>query len=113
LIRSQTEHGLFQQIAAVLATGNRAHVSGLPIPEGLPDSVASRLTATQVASFETALMEGGADDVIALQLELAVRSGAIVALQYARTSDCAAGGNVGLAGFAEFQPLQIQRRFFT
>ncbi len=76
---------MFQKIAAALATGKRAHV------QGLPKSVASRLTAIQDESFEAALLQGGAHDVIALQLELAVRSGAIVALPSAPTSDSAAG----------------------
>lgn len=91
LIRAKTVAGLFQQIAVVLATGNRAHVSGLPLPPGLPESVTARLTASHDAPFEAALLEGGPDDVIALQGEFSARPGSIVTLQSAQTSDCDAG----------------------
>ena len=45
LLVPETRGGLIEQMAAVLATGNRGVVQGMALPEGLPESVARRFAA--------------------------------------------------------------------
>lgn len=90
LIQPSSRAGFYQQIAVVLATGNRGLVAGRSLPEGLPASVASRFAekgdGEQLAG---ALFEGDAKALQALQASLAEREGPVVTLQAASPEECA------------------------
>lgn len=72
--------GFFAQMAAVPATGNFSWIAGMPLPEGLPASVASRFAAAQAVS--AALVEAP-DDVADTVAAMAARPGAIVTVHAA------------------------------
>ena len=76
LLRPATRAGLLEQMAAVLATGNRGVIEGAPLPAGLPARVAATFAADGGAPA-AALVEGAAA-ARALAQELAARPGAIV-----------------------------------
>ncbi|WP_221420080.1 trifunctional transcriptional regulator/proline dehydrogenase/L-glutamate gamma-semialdehyde dehydrogenase [Novosphingobium chloroacetimidivorans] len=77
LLKPETERGLFAQIAAVLATGNRAAVEGMALPAGLPASVASILAPVD-EPFAGVLVEGGPERIAAATRDAADLPGAIV-----------------------------------
>lgn len=90
LLRAATQAGLFQQISAVLATGNRGLVSGgVELPPDLPDSVRKRLSAPDDMTIGAALIEGEEAERLAFQNELASREGPIATLQAASSAACA------------------------
>ncbi|MET0239842.1 MAG: bifunctional proline dehydrogenase/L-glutamate gamma-semialdehyde dehydrogenase PutA, partial [Sphingobium sp.] len=59
LLRPATRAGLLGQMAAVLATGNRASVEGMAIPPGLPAPIADRFRDDPCEPFAACLVEGG------------------------------------------------------
>ncbi|MFC3581400.1 trifunctional transcriptional regulator/proline dehydrogenase/L-glutamate gamma-semialdehyde dehydrogenase [Sphingomonas hylomeconis] len=87
-VLAQTENSLWQQIGAVLATGNRAVVIGGPLktaPAGLPVDVAARIEWSRAGlddapDLAAALIEGSAAEIAAAARTLAARPGAIVPL---------------------------------
>ncbi len=58
LMRPKTGQGLWEQMAAVLATGNRGMIEGMDLPDALPPSVAAAFSGTEDAPFAAALVEG-------------------------------------------------------
>jgi RHH-type proline utilization regulon transcriptional repressor/proline dehydrogenase/delta 1-pyrroline-5-carboxylate dehydrogenase len=77
LLKPETRAGLYAQMAAVLATGNRGTVEGMPLPKGLPATVAAAFTANDEA-LAGVLVEGDADRVSEAVRSVAALSGAIV-----------------------------------
>ena len=73
LLRPATRAGLFEQIGAALATGNRGILEGMALPEGLPPRIASAFTPG--TGYASALVEG---DPTALAGQLAALDGPIV-----------------------------------
>jgi len=84
LIRPATRHGLFDQLAAVLAAGNRALIEApaalAGALDGLPTKVKARLVRTD-EDVAAALIEGEPDTLRQALAELARRPGAIVLAQ--------------------------------
>ncbi|MEE4453281.1 trifunctional transcriptional regulator/proline dehydrogenase/L-glutamate gamma-semialdehyde dehydrogenase [Novosphingobium resinovorum] len=81
LLRPATRAGLLGQIAAVLATGNRASVEGMDLPAGLPDAIVASLRADPAEPFAACLVEPGehgADAVLAACDSVAGLPGPIV-----------------------------------
>ncbi|EIZ81066.1 proline dehydrogenase [Novosphingobium sp. Rr 2-17] len=78
LLLPETQGGLLRQMAAVLATGNRATVQGMALPKGLPATVAARFRVDPVEPFAACLVEGGADAVARAGLTVAALPGPIV-----------------------------------
>lgn len=82
LLRPSTDAGLIEQMAAVLATGNRGIVADRALPSGLPPALVAQFAPDGTVS--AALVEGDAARVTAVAQELAARDGAIVPLHAAR-----------------------------
>jgi RHH-type proline utilization regulon transcriptional repressor/proline dehydrogenase/delta 1-pyrroline-5-carboxylate dehydrogenase len=99
LLVPQTAKGLYQQMAAALATGNSVVIdadSGLQASlEGIPQSVAARLSwsgdLAKDGPFAGALIEGNAERVRALNKAIAALPGPLVLVQSASTEDMANG----------------------
>ncbi|WP_150291545.1 trifunctional transcriptional regulator/proline dehydrogenase/L-glutamate gamma-semialdehyde dehydrogenase [Sphingobium estronivorans] len=64
-MKPQTPAGLIEQMAVVLATGNRGFVEGMALPGGLPASVTAVFPARADRPFAAVLVEGGTDRVAA------------------------------------------------
>lgn len=79
LMQPATRQGLFDQMAAVLATGNRGLLRGMPLPVDLPPALARSFT-TQAEPVAVALAEGGPERISALAQEIAEADGPIVPL---------------------------------
>lgn len=82
LLVPETRAGLIEHMAAVLATGNRGMVQGMTLPDGLPESVARRFPADG-AGYAVALVEGGAERVLAVLGQVAGMDGPIVTVHAA------------------------------
>lgn len=82
LLVPETRAGLIEQMAAVLATGNRGVVQGMALPDGLPESVVRRFPADG-AGYSVALVEGGAERVVAVLGQVAGMDGPIVTVHAA------------------------------
>ncbi|WP_404482200.1 trifunctional transcriptional regulator/proline dehydrogenase/L-glutamate gamma-semialdehyde dehydrogenase [Novosphingobium sp. BL-52-GroH] len=78
LLRPTTREGLLGQMAAVLATGNRATIEGMDLPAGLPAAVADRFRDDPSESFAACLVEGDAAAVRAACESVADLPGQIV-----------------------------------
>jgi RHH-type proline utilization regulon transcriptional repressor/proline dehydrogenase/delta 1-pyrroline-5-carboxylate dehydrogenase len=78
LLRPATREGLLGQIAAVLATGNRATVEGMDLPQGLPEPIAAQLRADPAEPFAACLVEGDDAAVRAASVAVAGMPGPIV-----------------------------------
>lgn len=87
LLRPGTRRGLLAQMAAVLATGNRAVIEGAPLPQGLPASVAAHFLAQPDAPFAAMLVEGDADQILAATQAVAELDGPIVTVHAAAPGD--------------------------
>ena len=87
LLKARTREGLYEQLAAVFATGNRAVIAagaGKTWLDGLPARVAEAVAWAQAGSMEpelTAALVEHADDLRMLSEGLAARKGRIVPLQ--------------------------------
>ncbi len=75
-----TRVGLFGQMAAVLATGNRGQVQGMALPADLPDSLAAHFISDTQAPIAAALVEGDADRVSTIVQTVAAMPGRIVSV---------------------------------
>jgi RHH-type proline utilization regulon transcriptional repressor/proline dehydrogenase/delta 1-pyrroline-5-carboxylate dehydrogenase len=75
LLKPVTPAGLIEQMAVVLATGNTGTVAGIPLPTGLPASVAAMFSEGSVPPFAVALVEDDASETLAA---VAAMPGAIV-----------------------------------
>ena len=75
LLHAETHAGLYEQMAAVLATGNQGMLTGMALPQGLPPRIAAAFPAEADEGFAAALVEG---DPIALAAQLAGLDGPIV-----------------------------------
>ncbi|HKY80319.1 MAG TPA: bifunctional proline dehydrogenase/L-glutamate gamma-semialdehyde dehydrogenase PutA, partial [Sphingobium sp.] len=73
LLKPATRRGLFQQMAAVLATGNRGVIEGMEVPAGLPRPVADRFPLSADAPLAAALVEGEGERIVAVAQALAER----------------------------------------
>jgi RHH-type proline utilization regulon transcriptional repressor/proline dehydrogenase/delta 1-pyrroline-5-carboxylate dehydrogenase len=82
LLVPETRGGLLEQMAAVLATGNRGVVQGMALPDGLPESVARRF-AGDAQGASVALVEGGTERVRAVLAQVAGMEGSIVTVHAA------------------------------
>ncbi|HEX7873247.1 MAG TPA: trifunctional transcriptional regulator/proline dehydrogenase/L-glutamate gamma-semialdehyde dehydrogenase [Sphingobium sp.] len=83
LLLPETQEGLFAQMAAVLATGNRATVEGVDLPEGLPLSVAAAFNSAPGEPYAAALVQGDAARVMALTQRVAAMPGPIISVHAA------------------------------
>jgi RHH-type proline utilization regulon transcriptional repressor/proline dehydrogenase/delta 1-pyrroline-5-carboxylate dehydrogenase len=83
LMKPATPEGLIEQMAAVLATGNRGTIEGMALPVGLPPRVAAAFAANGDEPFAAALIEGDEARVAAAAAEVAAMSGPIVSLHAA------------------------------
>ncbi|MFC0204095.1 trifunctional transcriptional regulator/proline dehydrogenase/L-glutamate gamma-semialdehyde dehydrogenase [Novosphingobium soli] len=77
LLRPATREGLLGQMAAVLATGNRATLGGMDLPPGLPAPVAARFRADPAEPFAACVVEGEDAAVLAACREMAQREGPV------------------------------------
>ena len=89
LLRPATEQGLFGQMAAVLASGNRATVQGMALPEGLPETVAACFAPDAGEAFAACLVEGEGDAVAAVCEAVAGMEGPIVPVHTGPGPNCA------------------------
>jgi len=89
LLLPQTQRGLFQQIAAVLAAGCTAAIEGMARPEGLPQRVAERLAESADGPLAGVLVEGDAQAVLRAARAMAERPGPIVPVHAATPEECA------------------------
>lgn len=103
--------GLFGQIAAVLATGNRAMLDAPPALfsalDNLPRSVADRLVRPSLRVIAGALIEGEGNDLIAIVEVIAARSGPLVLMQAATTQECIEGAAYDLDWLVEEVSISI------
>lgn len=80
LLRPATRQGLYRQMAAVLATGNRGTVQGMTLPPGLPAEVAAAFTQEMAGPYAAALVEGDAAKILATAQCVADLPGPIVSV---------------------------------
>jgi RHH-type transcriptional regulator, proline utilization regulon repressor / proline dehydrogenase / delta 1-pyrroline-5-carboxylate dehydrogenase len=78
LLRPATREGLYAQMAAVLASGNRGRVQGMALPAGLPPAVARAFAEDTPPPFAAMLVEGGRACVMAAMDAAAAMPGPIV-----------------------------------
>jgi RHH-type proline utilization regulon transcriptional repressor/proline dehydrogenase/delta 1-pyrroline-5-carboxylate dehydrogenase len=78
LLRPTTREGLLGQMAAVLATGNRATIEGMSLPADLPASVAEYFRPDPAEPFAACLVEGDEAAIIATGVAVAALDGPIV-----------------------------------
>ncbi|MBB4954832.1 RHH-type proline utilization regulon transcriptional repressor/proline dehydrogenase/delta 1-pyrroline-5-carboxylate dehydrogenase [Agrobacterium vitis] len=92
LMVPKTLHGLYRQLASILATGNSALVDAAstlePVLQSLPQSVKDRLHVVasrdwQGSDLAGALLEGEGDELIALNKTIAARPGPLLLVQAA------------------------------
>ncbi|CAD7339833.1 trifunctional transcriptional regulator/proline dehydrogenase/L-glutamate gamma-semialdehyde dehydrogenase [Sphingomonadales bacterium 56] len=76
-MKPQTPHGLFEQMAAVLATGNRGVVEE-PLPDDLPPHVAAAFSAWADGPCSVVLVEGDGMTVARAVAEAAAMPGPII-----------------------------------
>jgi RHH-type proline utilization regulon transcriptional repressor/proline dehydrogenase/delta 1-pyrroline-5-carboxylate dehydrogenase len=86
LLRPATPEGLYAQMAAVLATGNRGRVEGMALPAGLPPELARHFLVQPGAPIAAALVEGTAAQVTAMVMSAAEMPGPIVSV-YSAAAD--------------------------
>ncbi len=86
LMRPTTRAGLFEQMAVVLATGNRGFVESMALPEGLPPQVAAAFPRERPAVFAAALVEGSQNQVAAMVETVADLPGPIVPVHAANSA---------------------------
>lgn len=84
LLQAATARGLLEQMAVVLATGNRGHVEGVSLPANLPRAIAARFTGTTRKDCAAVLAEG---DVAGIAREVAAMPGPILSVHAAQAGD--------------------------
>ena len=85
LLAPTTRAGLFEQMAAVLATGNRGLVETMPLPGGLPETVAAAFCAQSPESCTVALVEGDSALVGQIVAKVALLPEPIVSVHAAKS----------------------------
>jgi RHH-type transcriptional regulator, proline utilization regulon repressor / proline dehydrogenase / delta 1-pyrroline-5-carboxylate dehydrogenase len=85
LLYPATKGGLFEQMAAVLATGNRGTVKGMTLPSDLPTNVAAAFSANAAETCAAALVEGDSTMAARVGAEVASLPGPIVSVHAARS----------------------------
>ena len=85
LLTPTTRAGLFEQMAAVLATGNHGHVDGMSLPAGLPASVIAAFSTSEAEAYTTALVEGDRRVVAEVVDKVSALPGPIVSVHAANT----------------------------
>ena len=84
-----SRRGLFEQMAAVLATGNHGVLHGSSLPADLPAPIRTHFSADD-HPCACALVEGDGDQIRAAAMALARKDGPIVTVHAARPdADCA------------------------
>lgn len=78
LMLPTTLHGLYEQMAAVLATGNNGVVEGMPMPDDLPPSIASRFATFVRQPVSVALAQGDEARMTSICARLAAMDGPII-----------------------------------
>ncbi|HKX23127.1 MAG TPA: aldehyde dehydrogenase family protein, partial [Rhizorhapis sp.] len=78
LMLPETHDGLLEQMAAVLASGNRGCVKGMHLPKDLPPSIAAVFAPHDPASTAAALVDGDDAKVLELLASLAASEGPII-----------------------------------
>jgi len=81
-MKAATQDGLLEQMAAVLATGNRGIVE-TALPPGLPPSVAACFAEQTDAPYSVALVEGDARSVAEMVARVARFPGPIISVHAA------------------------------
>ena len=81
-MRPETGQGLFEQMAAVLATGNRGVVAH-PLPDDLPPNVAAAFSASAIGPCSVILVEGDRIAVAQAVAEAAAAPGPIISVHAA------------------------------
>ena len=89
LLRPVSEKGLLEQMAAVLATGNRATVQGMLLPPSLPAALAARFAPDPLEPFAACLVEGDESAVRAACETAAALEGAVVPVYTEPGPNCA------------------------
>jgi RHH-type proline utilization regulon transcriptional repressor/proline dehydrogenase/delta 1-pyrroline-5-carboxylate dehydrogenase len=87
LMVPKTKAGLYEQMAAVLATGNCGFIRGLSLPNRLPIQVAQAFAAVSTDDFSVALVEGDEKTVMAAIRDVVELRGPIVSVQAARPGE--------------------------
>lgn len=78
LMKPESLDGLYAQMAAVLATGNRGTVEGMDLPPALPAAVAAAFPTRSDEPYAAVLVEGAPDSVLAIATRVAGMPGAVV-----------------------------------
>jgi RHH-type proline utilization regulon transcriptional repressor/proline dehydrogenase/delta 1-pyrroline-5-carboxylate dehydrogenase len=112
LLKPQTHQGLFEQIAAVLATGCEGVVEGMTLPPDLPASVARRISSSFALSclegpLAGVLVEGEGAEVVDAAQAMAERPGAIVPIYAASSAQCREGAAYHLDWLLEEVSISI------
>jgi RHH-type proline utilization regulon transcriptional repressor/proline dehydrogenase/delta 1-pyrroline-5-carboxylate dehydrogenase len=89
LLKPMTPAGLYQQIAATLASGGTATIEDMPVPD-VPASVATRIGHIGSGRVAGVLVEGNAERVRAVTRATAALSGPIALVHAASPAECAA-----------------------
>ncbi|MBU6267954.1 MAG: trifunctional transcriptional regulator/proline dehydrogenase/L-glutamate gamma-semialdehyde dehydrogenase [Sphingomonadales bacterium] len=84
LLCPETRDGLFEQMAVVLATGNRGRVEGMALPSGLPDAVAAAFAPMAGEGAVAVLAEGDAARVAGVTGDVARWDGPIASVHARR-----------------------------
>jgi RHH-type proline utilization regulon transcriptional repressor/proline dehydrogenase/delta 1-pyrroline-5-carboxylate dehydrogenase len=84
LLVPSTRAGLYEQMAAVLATGNRGTVETMPLPAGLPATVATAFSAKAAEPYAAALVEGDSAMVARTVARVAALDGPIISVHVAQ-----------------------------
>ncbi len=82
LMKPQSRDGLFEQMAAILATGNRG-VAAEALPDDLPSNVAAAFAALPDGPYAVALVEGDEAAVARAVAEVAAMPGPIISVHAA------------------------------
>lgn len=90
LMRPTTAEGLFEQMAVILATGNRGLLQRMSLPWGLPQAIASRFAFDSKDPFGAALVEGGDQAILDMQGDVAELTGPVVTVHAADRSQALA-----------------------
>jgi RHH-type proline utilization regulon transcriptional repressor/proline dehydrogenase/delta 1-pyrroline-5-carboxylate dehydrogenase len=91
LLMPTSLEGLYQQIAAVLATGNCGQIEGMELPGDFPASVVARLSPAPGEPLAGALIEGEPAHILAALASIAARPGPVPLTQAASRANCVAG----------------------
>ena len=90
LLLPASQRGLFEQMAAVLATGNRGVLAEMDLPAGLPASVAAAFSRQNDGDSSAALVEGDNDRIAAAVTRVSALPGPIISVHAARPGEATA-----------------------